>query len=225
MGHLQKNALSTYSDQIDQVLLAPRITEQETIEGCHIAKELRVTNVWVKPCYVHQTMKIFHNGSLNVGTFIGYPYGISTTYVKLAETKRALSEGVNLLALALNVGDMIAGKSTEILEEISCVSGLAHMNGVSCLVMIISSLVNKSQLLSSAEAVKEGGTEGIIIKSESFEDQKIKPLIDDFNISEWQNHSKCIHLPIMVTKDELNAFLQAGFDRVGLPIITKNNLD
>ncbi len=221
MNHPSGIAISKCIYQIDQVLTAPRITEQETIEGCQTAVQSQVSTVWVKPCYVRQTINVFHNTSLNIGTFIGYPYGINTTYVKLAETKRALSEGAIMAGLSLNVGDIVGENYTAIIEEIKCISGLARMNGAGCLVLIDLSLLDVPQVLHIAEAAVKGGADGAILRVENEIDPKTEQFTELVDNLRGNNLSTTLHIAGQMSIEKLEVVLEAGFGRIGMPISQK----
>ena len=65
-----------YEEMIKTVeyhLLARRLSENETIEGCKQAVSHKISTVCVKPCYVHQSVDMLRGSNTVVATVIGYP--------------------------------------------------------------------------------------------------------------------------------------------------------
>ena len=142
---------------IEHVLLSPELNEKETLAGCLKARDFALSGVSVKPCFVRQAVSVLRNTGIMVGTVIGFPNGANTTAIKLAETKRALTEGATGVEMVVNLGFLRSEADDRFLEDIRCVCGLAHMNGVKITVNLEAGLLSESQIKKASEfAVKAG---------------------------------------------------------------------
>jgi len=113
---------------IEANLLAPKIAEKETIEACKAAKSLGIAAVCVKPCYVHQAVFALRGSEIKPATVIGYPFGDQSKAVKVAGTKRALTEGILELNLVANSAYLLDGKYDLFEDDIRAICCLARMN-------------------------------------------------------------------------------------------------
>lgn len=142
---------------IEHVLLSPALNESETLAGCSLARVYRVGAVNVKPCFVRQSVSALKGTGIAVSTVIGFPHGSNSTVVKMAETKRALTEGATEIEMVINLGYLLSEEDDLVLNDIRCVCGLAHMNGATVKVNLEAGLLAEPQIIKAAKiAVKAG---------------------------------------------------------------------
>lgn len=113
---------------VEANLLAPKISEKETIEACEMAKSLGFAAVCVKPCYVHQAVFALRGSGIKPATVIGFPFGDQPKAVKVAATKLALTEGILELNLVANSAYLLDGKYNFFEDDIRAICCLARMN-------------------------------------------------------------------------------------------------
>ena len=148
-----KNAASV----IEHLLLSPELSKTETLAGCSLAKAHGVVAVMVKPCFVRQAVTALKGTEIAVNTVIGFPHGSNSTVVKMAETKRALTEGATAIEVVINLGYLRSEETDAFREDIQCVCGLAHMNGAKVKVNLEAGLLSENQIITAAKiAVKAG---------------------------------------------------------------------
>lgn len=148
-----KNAAS----MIEHLLLSPELSKTETLAGCSLAKAYGVGAVMVKPCFVQQAVNALKGTEIAVTTVIGFPHGSNSTVVKMAETKRALTEGATTIEIVINLGYLRSEETDAFREDIQCVCGLAHMNGAKVKVNLEAGLLSENQIIAAARiAVKSG---------------------------------------------------------------------
>ncbi len=114
---------------IEYHLLAPDITESDTVEGCKQAMLYHIPVVCVRPCYVHQSNTALRGSTTTTATVIGYPFGDTTKKIKVAEAKLALTEGVSELNMVANAVYLLDGKDESFIRDIESICCLARMNG------------------------------------------------------------------------------------------------
>lgn len=150
-----KNAASA----IEHLLLSPDLNKDETLAGCSLAKAHQVGAVIVKPCFVRQAVTALKGTGIAVSTVIGFPHGSNPTVVKMAETKRALTEGAAEIEVVINLGYLRSEETDAFREDIQCVCGLAHMNGALVKVNLEASLLSESQIITAARIAVEAGAD------------------------------------------------------------------
>lgn len=89
-------------NKIDYTLLNPSATEDEILELCEKADKLSVKSVCVLPKMVSLATVALKNSDVLVCTVISFPHGTDTTEQKLAETRKAISDGADECDMVLN---------------------------------------------------------------------------------------------------------------------------
>lgn len=208
-------ALDQTVSRIDLLLLAPAMTEAQTITGCEMAKQFGLAGVIVKPCFVHQAVNELKTSSVTVGAVIGYPHGGHATSVKLHEAKRALTEDAHSLEVSLNLGYLIGCQTALVLEDLRAVSGLAHMNEAQVWVILAVDLMSEEKLKTGSRLAVQAGVDGITLTLSSE--------ADEFGLSQVGRVREAVgaqvELKVMgdsLTISQAGELLDAGSDRVGL---------
>ncbi len=116
--------ISTYSEidiapLIDHALLIPTATEEQVEQWCEEADRFGFAAVCLHPCHVRQATSLLYNKRPKVCTVIGFPYGATTSAVKLYEAADATENGATELDVVINIGWLKAGKTDEVHREIA----------------------------------------------------------------------------------------------------------
>jgi len=106
---------------IDHSLLHPTMTDEDLKAGCELAKQYDVASVCIKPYAVKQACQWLEGSDVMVGTVIGFPQGISTTAIKVAETKQACEDGAVEIDMVVNIGRVIGEDWEYVKNEIAAV--------------------------------------------------------------------------------------------------------
>jgi deoxyribose-phosphate aldolase len=216
MSDIGMTDIKNLNEHLDQYLMAPTVTEEETINGCNLAHDLRIDTVWVKPCYVRTIVNLFHRSPITIGTMVGYPYGANTTYVKMAETKRALTEGVTALGVVINIADLIAGREAEVFEHVKCVLGLAHMNAVNCQIVLDNAFLDDRQIQSAAKMAEKTGASGIGVQFHSKPNEDALSTMKLLRSVLGHEFTLSAFMPGLILQNEIDDFLMAGCNHVGM---------
>lgn len=104
---------------IDHALLNPTATPDQVERWCEEADRFGFAAVCVQPAYVYQAANLLHNKRPRVCTVIGFPYGATTSAVKLYEAQEAVENGATELDVVINLGWLKAGKTDELHREIA----------------------------------------------------------------------------------------------------------
>jgi deoxyribose-phosphate aldolase len=143
---------SLLAERIDIMIDSPAITETETIAQCRSAAGIHPASVWVKPCFLQAVMTCLRKEGIPIGTTIGCLDGATTSQIKVAEAKRALTEGATRLAISVNLGFVRAEQQEALIKDLSAVAGIAHMNGARVEAFFDPAFLDSNQILMLAQA-------------------------------------------------------------------------
>ncbi|MBF2025242.1 MAG: deoxyribose-phosphate aldolase [Oscillatoriales cyanobacterium C42_A2020_001] len=104
---------------IDHALLVPTATTAQVEQWCEDADRFQFAAVCLHPCHVRQATNLLHNKRPKVCTVIGFPYGATTSAVKLYEAADAVENGAIELDVMINIGWVKEGKSNDLHREIA----------------------------------------------------------------------------------------------------------
>ena len=113
---------------IDHSLLHPTMTDNQLIEGCHIAREYDVASVCIKPYAVKLARDLLRDSEVAVGTVVGFPHGSSATSVKVYETENACHEGASEIDMVDNLGRVLQTDWGYVQEDIRAVLDVCRAN-------------------------------------------------------------------------------------------------
>ena len=102
---------------VDHTLLKAAASWEEIQTLCQEAIAYRTASVCVPPCYVGQ-IKGAYGERLPVCTVIGFPLGYSTTAAKVLEARQAISDGADEVDMVVNLTDVKNGRFDRVLEEL-----------------------------------------------------------------------------------------------------------
>ena len=106
---------------IDHSLLRPELTLTEVREGCDLAGRYDVASVCVRPGDVAFAAEILGEGTVAVGTVVGFPHGSHATATKVFEAERALADGATELDMVINIGWLRSDEDDRVGEDIRAV--------------------------------------------------------------------------------------------------------
>ncbi len=118
----------TYNRYIDHTLLKQNVTPAQIEKLCAEAIKYDFMSVCVNPCYVPLAAECLKGSDVKVCTVIGFPLGMNTTDIKIAETKKALEDGANEIDMVINVGRLQAGDDEYVENEIREIKKVCGQN-------------------------------------------------------------------------------------------------
>ena len=104
---------------IDHALLVPTATPEQVEQWCIDADQFNFAAVCLHPCHVRQAAQLLHHRPPKVCTVIGFPYGATTSAVKLYEAQEAVENGATELDVVINLGWLKAGMTNQLHREIA----------------------------------------------------------------------------------------------------------
>ena len=150
-----------FNRYIDHTLLKPEATEAQVDRIVREAIENHFVSVMVNPYWVVKVHTLLKNSGVKTATVIGFPLGANTTFIKLAEAKRAIEDGADELDMVLNIGEFKAGNTEMVEGEIEQLVQLAHDNRRLLKVIIETALLTDDEIVSASKIVSRTGADFI----------------------------------------------------------------
>ena len=195
---------------IDHTLLKPTATWVEVEQLCKEAQEQGCACVCIAPCYVKKVKETFPE--LKVCTVIGFPFGFQTQAAKSAEAWDARQNGADELDLVVNQCDVKNGDLGEVVAEIGAIRQLAPDRVLKVIVETCN--LSKEEKIAVCYCVARGGAD--YIKTSTGYGSAGAELEDVKLFKELMGERLKIKASGGIrTKEQMEAFLEAGCDRIG----------
>jgi len=195
---------------IDHSLLAANAAEGDILRVCEEAEKYGTASVCIPPSYVETARK--HYPSLNICTVVGFPLGYSKTSVKLAEAQAALADGCDEIDMVIDITRAINGDFDSITDEIAA---LKRAVGEKVLKVILETCyLTQESKIALCKCVTDGGADYIKTSTgfgpagASLEDIALfkKHVGPDIKVKAAGG---------VRTREDMEAYLAAGCDRIG----------
>jgi deoxyribose-phosphate aldolase len=144
---------------IDHTNLKPQALEDDIRRLCEEAREHDFASVCVNPCDIPMAKELLEGSSVKVCTVIGFPLGRNLTATKVAETEAAYALGCDEFDMVINVGELKAGNSDYLIEEIKAIK--AACDGKILKVIIETCLLNEAEKIEMCRVVSVAGADYI----------------------------------------------------------------
>lgn len=202
---------------VDHTLLKATATWPEIQSLCDEAIEWQTASVCVPPSYVKRIADAYGD-RLTICTVIGFPLGYQTTEVKIAEAVQAAAEGAKEIDMVVNLGDVKDGNFGLVEAEIR---GIREALPGSILKVIIETCyLSLNEKVALCGAVTAAGAD-FIKTSTGFGSAGAS--LEDIRL--FREH---IGAEVRIkaaggirTKEEMEAFLEAGAERIGASAAVK----
>ena len=122
----------TYSDvakMIDHSLLNPTLSRNDLEAGCSVALAYDTASVCTMPFYLKRCAELLRGSSVKSSTTIGFPHGVNTIAIKVAEARQAIADGGEELDMVVNISKVLSGNWEYVRDDIMAVIEIAHAAG------------------------------------------------------------------------------------------------
>ena len=196
---------------VDHTVLKAFTTWEDIKKLCDEAVALNTASVCVPASYIKRIHDTYGD-KINICTVIGFPLGYSVTAVKVLEAKEAIKDGANEIDMVINIGDVKNKEYDKVLEE---VKALRDACGDKVLKVIIEACyLTDEEKIKLCEIVTEAkadyiktstgfGTGGATMEDILLFKEHIGPEV------------KMKAAGGIRTKEDMEAYLNAGCDRIG----------
>jgi len=146
---------------LDHSVLRPESTEEDVKNGCKLAVDLGLAAVVVNPAHIPITAANLKGSPVKACSVISFPFGLSTTEAKVAETRSVLAAGVEEVDMVLNFSALRSRQEGYVLNEIKSVVGLAksYSKKVCVKVILETCYLTESEKEKACLLAVEGGSD------------------------------------------------------------------
>ena len=197
--------------RVDHTLLKAYATWEDIAALCDEAIAFETASVCVPPAYIGRIHEIYGD-KINICTVVGFPLGYSVTEAKLAERQKAIADGANEIDMVIYISDVKNGLYRKVEEEIRA---LKKVCGDHILKVIVETCyLTREEKIAMCRAVTAAGADyiktstGFGTGGATLEDVKL-----------FREHIgpkvKIKAAGGISTLEDLEAFVEAGCDRIG----------
>ena len=196
---------------IDHTLLKPVCTWDEIETLCKEALSYHTASVCIPPSYVKRAREAF-GPEVPICTVIGFPLGYNPAEVKVCEARTALRDGADELDMVINLGDVKNRDFEKVYEEIRA---LRETAGSRILKVIVETCyLTRDEKIRLCEIVTKAGAD--YIKTSTGFGTAGATMEDILLFKEHIGSSVKIKAAGGIrTREDLEAFIQAGCSRIG----------
>ena len=195
---------------IDHTVLKPDTKWEQVAQICEEALRYHTASVCIPSYFVAKARKSYP--ALNIRTVIGFPIGYTPAEAKAAETRIAAENGADEIDMVINVSALKDGEDAIVLEEIKAVR--AACAGKILKVIVETCYLTEDEKIRVCGLVTEGGAD--YIKTSTGFGTAGAELAD---IALFKAHiEKNVKIKAaggIRTREQMEAFLDAGCDRIG----------
>ena len=116
--------------------------------------------VCIPPCFVKEAKVFLKHSSVKIATVIGFPFGNTTTEVKVFETRQAIQNGADEIDMVINIGWLKQGDYNAVREEIRQIKQACGPKG-ELKVIVETGLLTEDEILVVTKLVDEAGADYI----------------------------------------------------------------
>jgi len=156
----------SYSDvakMIDHSLLNPTLKWDDLEHGISLALAYDVASICIMPYALkHCSERLRSSGSnVRASTTIGFPHGVHTTAIKLAEARQALADGGEELDMVVNISKVLSGDWQYVENDIRAVVQETHAAGQKVKVIFENAYLNDTQKIRLCEICGQLGADWV----------------------------------------------------------------
>ena len=196
---------------VDHTQLKPFATWEDIEKLCDEAIQYETASVCVPPAYIKRIADKYGD-KINICTVVGFPLGYSVTAATVTEIKEALKDGVNEIDMVVNISDVKNHLFDKVEEEIRTLKEAC--DGHILKVIIETCFLTEEEKIAMCKAVTNAGAD--YIKTSTGFGTGGATMEDVLLFKEHIGPDVKIKAAGGVkTRDDLEAFLTAGCDRIG----------
>ena len=146
---------------IDHSLLNPTLKWDDLENGISLALAYDVASVCIMPYALKYCAERLRGSAVRASTTIGFPHGVHTTAIKVAEARQALSDGAEELDMVVNISKVLSGDWSYVEDDIRAVVDDTHAAGQKVKVIFENAYLNDVQKIRLCEICAEVGADWV----------------------------------------------------------------
>ena len=144
---------------IDHTLLKPCATKNGVLKLCEEAKIYSFVSVCVNLCWVKTCSQVLRGSKVKICSVVGFPFGATSTEIKVAETKQAISDGATEIDMVINIGALKSDNQNYVFDDIQQVASVCKQNGALLKVIIESGLLTDEEKIIACLITKKANAD------------------------------------------------------------------
>ena len=145
---------------IDQTVLKAGTKWEDVQRVCTEAYAHDFPAVCIPPCFVKEAKQFLRNTQVKIATVIGFPFGNTTTEVKVFETAQAIANGADEIDMVINIGWLKQGDFDAVGREIKLIKEACGKSGI-LKVIVETGLLTEDEILRVTTVVDAAGADYI----------------------------------------------------------------
>ncbi len=146
---------------IDHTLLKPVGKKEDIIKICDEAKKYDFASVCVNPCNVKLIAEELKDSGVKVCSVISFPFGTSSTEIKVAEAKQAIADGADEIDMVINVGKLLENDLAYTQNEVSEITKVCHAGGAILKVIVETCYLQEENIKAVCEVIENANADFI----------------------------------------------------------------
>ncbi len=146
---------------IDHTLLKPTASESDIITICSEAKQYHFASVCVNPCNVKLVSKELKGSDVKVCSVIAFPFGTSSSKIKIEEAKQAIEDGADEIDMVINVGKLLQGDLQFTENEITQITKVCHERKALLKVIVETCYLEEKNIADICAVIEKAGADFI----------------------------------------------------------------
>ncbi len=146
---------------IDHSLLNPTLADRELEEGCELALRYNVASICIVPYYLARGAHLLAGSTVLATSTIGFPHGVHTTAVKLAEIDQALKDGGVELDAVVNISKVRSRDWDYVSGELEALARATHAGGAKIKVIFENAYLDDAAKIRLCEICAEVGADWV----------------------------------------------------------------
>lgn len=148
---------ATLAGMIDHTILKPDATRDDIVKLAREALQYGFAAVCVNACWVPLVAEILRGSAVKTCAVVGFPLGAMVTELKVAEARRAITDGAAEIDMVINVGALKGGELDFVENDIRAVVQAAREQGVIVKVILETCLLARDEKVTACLLSKKAG--------------------------------------------------------------------
>ncbi|MHC4443229.1 MAG: deoxyribose-phosphate aldolase [Planctomycetota bacterium] len=149
------------ASKIDHAALKPETTPAMIDQLCEEAVKYGFVTVFVNPQWVRRCADRLTGTAVGVGSVAGFPFGTANTEIKVAEARQAMVDGAVEIDMVLRIGDLIAGNTGLVSDDIAAVADAVHALSANHILKVIleTAVLTEDQIIAGCRCAVQAGAD------------------------------------------------------------------
>lgn len=204
----------TINTYLDHTLLNPTATAEEIKQVCEEAIENNFAAVCFSSYFASYASKLLKESPVKLATVVGYPYGYQPTVAKAAEVKWAIDHGADEIDAVLNISALKSKDFSYVRNDIETLARSTSIRGKVLKLIVEESLLTADELARVCDFCIESEVHFVKNSTGVIGTGATPELIKKLRVL-LPKEIKIKASGGIKTKEDVQALIEAGADRIG----------